>query len=900
MQDEPVMLFLDNQQLLEIEFSDVAIGSAQMLDSGSVGFVQGKKTYRMLGTKVDAVNGNNRVYPRLIMTDAIKRWKQARKGALGEAGHPESYTDSDGKLAWRSKIENQVIKILDIHLPDEQGGVFFDFQTLDTAKGKDLQAILDAEGKIGCSMRAGGRGRPGKIGQKTITVATFIDLFAFDTLFDPAVRDTLGSITPLTDSQMNELLKEESQPYSDAVDPLIEKIKASNSVVDIKRLGIQVEQMELDAVDRSAVDSAYYRRFYQIMQLDEIHASEQSARRRIGFTDNQTNQGDDVNVYTFEQLMKMTDAELLRIRGEAGISVEVVAMCDAIVGQRKATTQEAELQVMKDEQNKRTAADAARAYLDSEDVKSKLSKLPVHVQDTVRIKVDLTSREAAEKTFTDAYDFVVSLVAEDKLKAMGYNRNAPLTDGQASVNGAVEFGQEGQGWREFTDKLREASDDFHIAFSGLKDENLLKINKPIVDRLLREFDKANAENLSRFADDFSSSTNTASVLNAVAFHRQIIEQAFQTLVALQFVQVTPFSGEFMEIPRENYQRSNSRPLNNGEQQPMAKGKLSLDFLHVAAEARKLAAEVTLEAMRRLQSGPLNYDILGRLNYHLSQDLQRELSLRLHNEMLFASDEYGAVEKKGETPNIDGGRTVITLLRGGTSGSPNTYVPVVRPRTTYYWTQSGKQAVTINSIKLYLAGNPVSLSGAVIDYENGKITLGTALGAGAVTVDYSYATNIALFDLTVPNGVETDKYYNQLVHLIGTQKAFMGAEPRFYSPNYLLMSETISNEVSQAEQFAELFKRNGTGLQPNGYVGRIKNIDAYEHNEPWGAGDTRILMGQRLATKYGVGTSMTTKGPFPTRDANSELTGGEEMYIFMDDATITPIKQQLRTIRLYRS
>lgn len=890
-----ILLFCDGIGSTET-FVDQSVSEVEVINDSQVGFHAKKKSYRMLGTKVNVFNGNDRLYPKQQMVDAIERWKNDRKGALGQEPHPESYVMADGAIGWKETTGNNVIKVLDIHLPNEKGEVFFDFQTLDTAKGKDLQATLDAKGKIASSMRATGAGKKVTHGGKPKTVATFIDLYTFDIVPNPALAETHGSVIELSDSQVGELLDSgQQEEYSDAVDPHIQRIKSAVKLTDLVKIKNEVEQVELDAVDRSAFESAYYRRYYQIRELLEAEAQERTGRR-IGYVDNQ-NEGDEETAmkYTFEQLAKMTDSELQRIKGE---EPEAIAMCDAILAQRKSTTMEDELKVLKDADTQRKAADAARAFMDSADVKVKMDKLPTHVQEVVRNRVDMTNKESAERTFNDAIDLAVSLVAEDKLKAMGFVRTQAMTDAAARTN--IEVLSEASGWKEFTDKLSESANDFHIAMEGFKDENLLKVNKPIVDRLMKEFDKENASALAHFADDLGVSTNTSTVINGVAFYRQIIEQAFQTLVALQFVQTEAFSGEFMEIPREKYERSNARPLNNGEQQPMAKGKLSLDFLHVAAEARKLGAEMTLEAMRRLQSGPLNYDILGRLVYHLAGDLRRDVSLRLHNEQIQSSDEYGAIRITAETPDINGGRTVITLLRGGASGSPNARVPVVRPRKTNYWTQNGKQTITDNEIIVKLAGNPVSLTNAVINYESGTITFSSALAAGAVTVDYSYATNIALFDLTVPNGQDVEKYYNQLIHLLGAQKALMGADPRFYPPNFMLMSETVSNEVSQAEMFAKLFERNGSSLQPDGWLGKVKGIDAYSHNEPWSGKDTRILLGQRMATKYGIGTNMTTKGPFPTRDTNGELTGGEELYIFMDDALISPVKQQFRSVILYRS
>jgi hypothetical protein len=968
---EKMMLFLDNQEGGEqtaaacSPFIDNVVANVALVDSGGVGFIPGKKTYRMLGTKVDVVNGNKRIYPRQIMTDAINNWKQKRKGAMGEAGHPPAYPKADGTLGWRSAIENQVIKIVDIHLPDAEGNVFFDFQVLDTQKGKDLQAILDAGGQIGCSMRAGGKGKVARYNGEEITVATFIDLFAFDMLFDPALPNTLGSVIPLTDSQIEGMLAESeqnkteqpqifkdeiqellneveaaetwkelreirkkaasipmteveraafnaacsaknyfvdnqgsAQNFSDAIDPYLKKVKEAEKLSDLVRIKNEVAAVELDEVDRAAFNTAYWSRYSQIRELQEAMEAEaeQTTKGKIGFTDSQNNQkGENKVEFTFEELMQMTDSELQKIKKD---KPEYAAMCDAILGSRAAATARERLQAMEDAEKERKAKEEALAFLDSNEVKDKLEKLPPHMREGIRQRVDTTNLEAAQKTFNDAYEFALNLVPEDKLKAMGFDRNQSLTD-QAQATTNFQVG-ENQGWKEFTDKVNEAAQDTYRAFEGFRDENLVKLNKPYVDAILREFDRRHAAQLQAFADNMTTGTSTQSVLSSVALHRTIIEQMFQTMSAMQFVETIPFAGKYVDIPVESYSRSNTRPTRVGEFKPMAKGKLGLAYIRAVAAARKIAGEVSLEAQTFPRSGGLNYEALGRLSYYMGGDLRREVSLDLHDEMLRASDEYNCQRVTNETPDVSGDRTKITLLRGGTAGNPNKYVPIVRPRTRTELTDSGEVTKTYNEIIVKVDGNAIDLTGALIDYENGEIYPADPLPAGAVTVDYSFVTNVVLFDLTPPDGVEKEKHFTNLVHIIGAQKALMSAEPRFFTPNFMTMSETISNEISQAEVFKNMLGIAGTELQPQGYVGKIKNIDAYEHNEPWVGGDTRLLLGRRMATKYGVETNLTMKGPYPTRDENGELTGGDEIYYFLNDAALTPQKQAFRTVRFYRS
>ncbi len=48
------------------------------------------------------------------------------------------------------------------------------------------------------------------------------------------------------------------------------------------------------------------------------------------------------------------------------------------------------------------------------------------------------------------------------------------------------------------------------------------------------------------------------------------------------------------------------------------------------------------------------------------------------------------------------------------------------------------------------------------------------------ISYSYATNIVYFNLAIPKALQnyTARYYNSLLELIDTQKAYMGSAPRY--------------------------------------------------------------------------------------------------------------------------
>lgn len=873
------------------EYTDPIIGQVQEVTDTSLGIRQGPKMYKMLGTKAGVLNGNNRIYPRPVLKSMVQRWKNSNPdGAIGEEGHPPSYVKADGSLGWRSKTENKCIKVVDVHEPDEDGNIYFVFHTIDTQRGRDLQAVLDAGGKIGCSMRAAGKGRGAKFQGRDVQVATHLDLTVFDVLDDPALSDTLGTAVPITDSQIDGLLATEhrTKEFSDAVDPHIERVKVAEKLSDLTRLKNEVEQVELDAIDRTAFDSAWYKRWWQLRELIEAEEMDKRAKR-IGFVDNQTEpheEGIDLK-YTFEQLMKMTDSELNRIRQE---EPDATAMCDAIIGQRQNEANAEKLKQIENDNNARRAREEAQTFVNSQEVKTMLSRLPANAQKAVLDRVDLTNKETAERTFTDAFEFATQFSADEKLRNLGFDRNKPFTDNfKATAN--LEVGDTAHPWREFTDKLDRAILDIRRERGEVVLDNLNKVNKPKIDLFMAEFDKRHAAALNNFTD--SQATTTETLINTAALHRQIIEQSFHNNLALNFVNLTSFDGQYLTIPYENYTRVDDLSEETDEFGAISAAILELSHAQVSASTNKLTGRISIEAQTFLKSGPLGYNAAARLLYHLSGDLRRQTSVKLWNEMLLQSDELSALKYTNKAVDIDASRTRITFPR------PTPYHPILRPRVKRNLIGNAQTKEVVNRTVVYLAGVPVDLAGALIDYENGTVILQNPLADGPVTADYAVVTNIALFDLKVPNGMKQKEHMDAALYLIGSRRAHL-AEDRFHPPTFMAMSESLENELSEAEKFRASQSVNGTTLQPEGFVGEVKNTPAFMHNEPWFGGKTRLLMGQRNATVYGVETAITTKGPYPTRDTNGKLNGGDEYLLFNNDARYTPQPEKFTTIRFYDS
>lgn len=183
---------------------EVFIGS-QKIDEVSTD--SGEKKYIISGafTMVDRPNGNNRIYPKAMMNEAIKkcRVKVEQKRIRMGLDHPSM---SDWGIA---KLKDCAAILLSIGDVQEDGYAYYKAQIIDTQVGKDLKAIVDAGSPVGVSTRGYGdqvedQEYPGVDGKHT--VIKNYDMQSIDFVDDPSVADT------------EELMQLESKKRSDPME----------------------------------------------------------------------------------------------------------------------------------------------------------------------------------------------------------------------------------------------------------------------------------------------------------------------------------------------------------------------------------------------------------------------------------------------------------------------------------------------------------------------------------------------------------------------------------------------------------------------------------------------------------------------------------------------------------
>ena len=421
-------------------------------------------------------------------------------------------------------------------------------------------------------------------------------------------------------------------------------------------------------------------------------------------------------------------------------------------------------------------------------------------------------------------------------------------------------------------------------------------------KVLAIFDQINAEGLERehkrLAGESMSTSDTSFPLG---FQRTVIREALSDLRILELVQTLtdPMAQATTQIPYET--RDTSAVLNDGivyEGQGIHGASIAqaMDLAYIVPV--KLAMKLSNEVMHFSRAAQIDWDAYGRNVQSNARVTQELVCRRLANEMQRAADGYGAVEVAAE--DIDAALTGATSriktslfpivrphqvrdLKGNAVGNPTHPISItVNGTAISQWDGTGDQAAgtywRIENLNLgYIqlcdeAGDPVTPDGA---------------GAGASTITYWRATNVVLFDTDL-DGDTLEVHLNGLLRAVGARKAILSGD-RFVMPDFLLMSPTLNDTATNAEQFAAQSKRDGTDTTNQGDLSGIKGVPAWGTNAPGiDLGDERIIIGQRGATTYTVAKPFMTGTPFEAVDSNGRPTGQKVAYGEEYSAIHTPL------------
>lgn len=423
---------------------------------------------------------------------------------------------------------------------------------------------------------------------------------------------------------------------------------------------------------------------------------------------------------------------------------------------------------------------------------------------------------------------------------------------------------------------------------------------PFVDKVLALFDGQYNQQLNREYKVLSGEEGSVSDTSLpYAFRREVIREALHDVNILQLVaaETDPGAQATTQIPYE--ERKAFKGRNDGlvfERGGIPKAGVTQKMDMAYVNAMKIAFNVSNEMMHFTRVSGVNWDAWGRHVATCSRILREIVVRRLANEMLRISDSLAAVEVTAENiaSQLDGSNTVVKTsafpvvrphqvfdLEGNTVGSTSNPITIMFGATEVLpFDGSGNQA----SGTYYVLAN-CNLGYIQFVDETGEVVTPNETNA---TISYSRATNVAMFDTDLPSDTKLEQHLNGLLRKIGNRKAVM-KDDRFQEPNFLLMSNTLNDMCTNADQFVAMYKRDGSDTNNMGDLAAIKAMPAWSTNAPGiDLGDERILMGQRGTTHYRVAKAFAMSEMQEGRDpVTGALNGTKEAYGEEYNAIHTP-------------
>jgi hypothetical protein len=319
--------------------------------------------------------------------------------------------------------------------------------------------------------------------------------------------------------------------------------------------------------------------------------------------------------------------------------------------------------------------------------------------------------------------------------------------------------------------------------------------------------------------------------------------------------------------------------------------------------------ISNEVIHFSRASGINWDAMGR-NLESNARFMRELvARRIANELQRSADAYAAVAVVAEA--------IDSQINGATSVIKTANYPIVRPyqardlQGTAIGNPENAIALTINgTARSAYDGTGEQAAGIyyrVINYNLGYVQLVDETGApvtpsdsGVNTISYSRATNIVKVDLDVPSGSTLEKQLNKALQAIGGRKAMLNSD-RYVVPDFQLMSPTLNDTLTNAEQFVEAGQRADASVSSQGDLTTVKGLAAFGTNAPGiDLGDERILIGQRGLLGYAVAKPFMFGEPFEAVGPNGKPIGKKQAYgeEYSAIKVPTPVRDRLTSVLVY--
>lgn len=493
-----------------------------------------------------------------------------------------------------------------------------------------------------------------------------------------------------------------------------------------------------------------------------------------------------------------------------------------------------------------------------------------------------------------------------------------VTLGYAPASGTVHISTDGGNGI----KALQAEIDKRLGFEGMSPAKrfagtggkLLDENKAFAEKALAQFDASNGRQLDAEHKALASGVGLISdVAVPVVAERTVLREALYNLVSLNFVNVgtAPFAN-VITIPYSyrDTAAAGVSALRRYERQSIRNAGVIQTYQEARPLPQKLAFQVSNEMKLLMSASPIDFDPVAENIRNIIRIVGEDTEAINFNELVNSADESGVA-------------TITDTLTSDVNGTKSVFVttkfPVVRPRKIYdlQGSQVGSTTnpitVTLNSVArtefVTNADGSALASGTywIMDYNLGELRFVDQTGAAvvptsgwALTVAYSYTTNVVKWDSDAVANESIGARYDRLLTTIGGRKAVIQSD-RYYNPNLIMMSPTLDNAVSQATSFTANASRVATGLGPDGSLGQIKGLSVFNSTAPGiQLGDTRILVGERGNTRFRMVKPFAMNPVEQARNSSAAFIDAQEAFgtQYVVSCTPNPLRNSLTSVIVY--
>ena len=871
-----------------------------------------KYRFQTVGSVANIVNGNNRIIPLQVQRDAVQDQLQQKWQLTSYINHPDPSKGDD----IRGNPED-IAGIPEIVELNDKGETVVNIRTLGTEKGAKIQQLFDEGVELGVSQRALGvqSVREDDNGDYYIIVDKIVKILGYDFCYlDSAAAGERTRLRLLDTVELDMILNskriEDTFQMEDIMDPklLLEQnqklVAAVTVLVDTIKTQMDKNSGEMP---KAIVDSFNTLKSGVETLLNDTTIDAAKKNTNLVSLSKDLKAIVDLIVPAQSTLVPVNDTAALEAAAKKLKEQQEAAAAGAVDTKAgdaalQAITDSATLLKGYVEKQQQQQAAETQAKKFAQVLTDTVAKLEVAEEAKTTIMDTLKSR-----SFADEAAIVNSVDELMKVLNHGVVAERKRAEGIGGKGTGVMDIQVGPEHLKGVEYLVDQMAGYGYLASKKEDVLTGKNRSQMVQRILKIYDTIHGAQLQQERAQImalmDATTTPADFQVPYTISRIVLAEVYADVFVENLTLFGPMEFKRDQVPITRYRREGGlastqktyKPskrriadIKTGEFTAMASGNLITDWFDIDATSSKLSAAFSDEFATLSKRTP-NITGVGQGISNLILDLKRSLQQMVFNNMRDTALSYGSIPFTF-TGSCDGTKSQFVVAADTSISTGEPFTVTLGGGTSFIYEYEVSNTGTV----FYVLDGPNGTI-TLVDATGNPVTPGTALAPLAIVVTGKKATNETRFDLTAcPSGTKWEEYLNGLLFAV-TNKNAMQRQQRGYKPEFILASEVTSNYMTQAKAYEAMGARkqfgapSAVGEGNYGFTGGLPHFgsDVFD--------DSYILLSQKDATIFRIFEPLVLKGPYPVRDTNGQLIGGDEYYIYQEDSLSSPINEKMSLV-----